>query len=43
MPQFLGIFSGVRFPHHIGNRITRNKAHHQKNDERHTEQRWDQE
>src|SRR4029453_15867049 len=43
MAEFLGIFSGVRFPHHIGDRITRDEVHHQKDNERHTEQCWDQE
>src|SRR6516225_6255916 len=43
MSEFQGIFRGVRFPHHVGDRITRDEVHHQKDDERHTEQRWDQE
>src|SRR5262245_38040802 len=43
MSEFLGVFSGVRFPHHIGDRITRDEVHHQKDNKRHTEQGWDQE
>src|SRR5215211_6049131 len=43
MSEFLRIFSGVGFPHHIGDRITRDEVHHQKDDECHPKQRWDQE
>jgi len=43
MSQFLGVISRVRFAHHIGDGITRDEVHHQKDDERHPEQRWDQE
>src|SRR5215468_10222236 len=43
MSKFLSVFRGVRFPHHVGDRITRDEAHHQKDDECHPKQCGDQE
>src|SRR5574341_912706 len=43
MAHLLGVFGGVRFPHHIGDGITGDEVHHQKDDERDAKQRRDQE
>src|SRR5262249_47021127 len=43
MSQLLGIYAGAGFAHHVGDGIARNEVHHQKDDERDTEQRGDQE